>query len=132
MDNISFLTEILTSDHEYWVVAKQCMASVYGRYERQKDQILFICIPQQIDRGIKRDEIKLTQLENLRSIEVVGNLFLSDDYTPFQVGQTFYSIYKGYPIPTGYVNAFVKRALELKSTEIWDYKKIIDEIQTEC
>ena len=128
MDNISFLTEILTTEHEYWVVAKECMASVMGRYERQKDQILFIAIPQKIERQIDRNEIKLTQLENLRNAEITGNMFLSHDYAPFQWGQTFHNIYKGYPIPNGKVTQFVKKAMDLKSTDLYEYKKIIDEI----
>lgn len=128
MDNISFLTEILTTEHEYWVVAKKSMAAMMGRYERQKDQILFIGIPPKIDRMVNKKEIKLTQLEDLRRSEIFGNIYLSENYTPFQWGQDFYNIYKGYPIPNNIVNDFLRKAMDLKSNDLYEYKKIIDEI----
>jgi len=128
MDNISFLTEVLTTDHEYWVVAKKCMASNYGRYERIKDQVIFIAIPSKIERDIDRDCIKLTDLEKIQSEEITGNIFLSDDYTPFQHCQNFHSIYIGFPIPDKEVNNFLRKAILFKSDDIFQYKKIIDEL----
>lgn len=127
MNNIRFLTEILTTDSEYWVVAKEMTASVYGRMERQKDHILLIAIPALIKRGISNDEIKLQDLERLQSCNVIENIHLNADYAPFQTGITFYNIYKGFAL-SGNFKQFLIEALTLDSNDIYQYKELFEKI----
>ena len=124
MDNIDFLKEVLMSVSEYWIVSKENEATEYGEFKRIDDDIILISIPQNIRRGLKYEEITLQEIENLRDSYCDQNIFFTNDYPPFQTGQTFYHIYKGYPVEKD-IKQFVINALPLKSCDLFDYKELI-------
>lgn len=121
MRNLDFLVELLVSDYEYWVVSKR---NESPKSDHFKDSIMLIVIPLNIDRGLKRDEIKLSDLERLLHATIHGNIFLNEDYPPFQYGQSFYNIHMGFPV-TSEIYQFMIDALALKSDDIFEYKKLI-------
>ena len=121
MENINFLKQILMSRSEYWVVAKKCEATNRGEYVRLTDDILFISIPQNIRRGLKYEDVTLKDLDTLVNSSCDQNIYLTGKYPPFQLNQTFYHFYKGYPIKRD-IKQFIIAALSSKSTDILDYK----------
>lgn len=124
MKNVDFLKEVLMSDAEYWIVAKEVTGSEYGRTKRYKDHIMFISIPKEIKRGLKYEEITLQELEKLNRSYCEQNIYINTDYPPFQLYGTFSDIYRGFPI-THKIRDFMLQALALGSDEIWEYKKLI-------
>ena len=123
--NISILEKILTSEHEYWILKKN--NDTYGINAHSfKPSVVMCVIPQKIKQGLKREEIKLIDLEKLQS-SYFFNIFLNEDYAPFQDGQDFYNITKAYPIPSNQ-KEFLTKALNLNSDDIRDYKNLIDEV----
>lgn len=130
MDNINFLKEILMSTECYWVVAKKNEVSHFSRVERADDSIIFIAIPHDIERGLPYEEITLKALENLQRLYCDQNIFINGNYSPFQTGQTFYNIYKGFPVSNP--KEFLIQALALQSSELWDYKKLLDQKLEPC
>lgn len=127
MNNINFLSKILSTDHEYWIVAKKNEYNTIARQGRDKDTIIYLTIPKNIERNIKYDEIKLVDLERLQKANMDCNIFLNESYPPFQIGQSFYDIFDGYPVERNQKQLLIK-ALELESDNLWDYKKLIDEV----
>jgi hypothetical protein len=123
--NITILEKILTSEQEYWILRKNNDSNGISP-QSFKPSVIMCVIPQEIKQGLKREEIKLTDLEKLQSICFV-NIFLNEEYPPFQSGQNFYNITEAYPIPSNQ-KEFLIKALNLKSDDIWDYKCLIDEI----
>jgi hypothetical protein len=125
MHNIDFLKQILTSGCEYWIAAKKESANVYGRMERQPDSIWIIAIPMEENMHMpkKEDEILLKDIERLRNAQV-HNIAISEDYPPFQHGQTLYNFYRGYPIK-GDIKSVMIQALQLGSNNIYDYEKLL-------
>lgn len=132
MDNIDFLTKILVNgENEYWVVAKKDYVNQYGSIKRLPDQIIMLCIPHNIQRGLSREEIKLVDLERLKNVSIDCNVFLNTEYSPFQLGQTFYEIYNGFPI-TCKPKDFLIEALALKSDNIYDYQDLIVKLNSQA
>ena len=123
--NISILEKILTSDQEYWILRKDNDSHGINA-QSFKPSVIMCVIPQEIKQGLKREDIKLTDLEKLQS-SYFSNIFLNEDYPPFQSGQSFYNITDAYPIPSKQ-KEFLIKALDLKSDDIWDYKNLIDEV----
>ena len=123
--NISILEKILKSEQEYWVLRKNNDRHGINR-QSFKPSIIMCVIPPEIKQGLKRDDIKLTDLEKLQS-SYFSNIFLNEDYPPFQIGQSFYNITDCYPIPSKQ-KEFLVKALSLESDDIMDYKKLIDEV----
>jgi len=119
MDNLHFLTEILMSDAEYWVALKVDEWSS-GKHDKS---VWLISINPKIRRGLKKDEILLTDLEALRSSEP-SNISLSHSYAPFQLGLSMYDFTQGYPIKTD-VRQFLIDALALQSKDIYEYQSLI-------
>ena len=126
--NISVLEKILTSDEEYWVLRKDNEG--YGiNLQKFKPSIIMCVIPIEIKQGLKKEDIKLIDLEKLQSF-YFSNIFLNEDYAPFQSSQSFYNITDAYSIPC-YQKEFLIKALDLQSDDIWDYKCLIDELCNE-
>jgi hypothetical protein len=125
MKNVNFLKEVLMSDAEYWIVEKRVEVINSGRTDRVDVDIIFIAIPRNIERNLKYEEITLQELEKLENSLCEQNIFMTNDFTPFQIGVRFYNLYSGYPI-TKNINKFLIDALNLKSENIWDYKKLIE------
>jgi hypothetical protein len=123
MQNIDFLKDIITTEHEYWVIAKRNTAQEYGRSVRIKDSIYLIDIPYDLKRGVPEDEILLKDLETIRSSCFDQNISISEPYAPFQRCMCFYDVYKGFPI-LGDVKKFLIKALELGSDEIYNYHEM--------
>ena len=124
--NIDILEKILTNEQPYWLVKKE-NKSVGINSQVFKPSIMMIIIPQKIEQGLSRDEIKLTDLERLQRVYLDSNVFLNEDYSPFQLGQTLVNVVEVYPIKCNQ-KEFLKQALILKSDSILDYKKIIDKL----
>lgn len=120
MKHIDFLKEVLMSDAEYWIVAK----NDYGGDE--KDSIMLVSIPQSIKRGMKYEEIKLQDLEKLANASCDMNIFMAPKYPPFQMCIRYSEIYVGFPIKDG-VREFMVDALALGTSDIYDYKRLIKE-----
>ncbi len=124
--NVDILEKILTDKHQYWLIKKK-NKNVGINTQKFKSSIIMIVIPQKIKQELKRNEIKLTDLERLERIYLDGNIFLNEDYAPFQIGQNLTNVVQVYPINCNQ-KEFLKQALILESDNIWDYKKIIDEL----
>jgi hypothetical protein len=60
-------------------------------------------------------------------VSLDGNVYLNESYAPFQLGVNLYHVTEVFPIPSRQ-REFMIKALELKSHDIYDYKKLIDEI----
>ena len=123
--NIDFIKEILMSTAEYWIVAKKTEYREDFEMKRGKDQIIFIAIPKDIKRGLKYEEITLQEVEKLHNAYIEQNIFLNTDYPPFQQYITFRDMYKGYPVEYK-IKEFMLKALDLKSSELYDYKALIE------
>ena len=119
MDNIRFLTEILMSDEEYWCAMKQDEWAG-GKIERS---VWFISVTG-FNRSMKRDDIKLCDLENLRSLNV-DNIPLSQNYPPFQIGISMYNFIQGFPVKGKDARKFVIDAMSLDSKDIHAYKELL-------
>ena len=63
----------------------------------------------------------------MEKIHLNGNIFLNEDYAPFQIKQNLTNVVEVYPIKCNQ-KEFLKQALILESDDIWEYKKIIDEL----
>lgn len=123
MDNIRFLKEVLMSEEEYWIVARKNYASQYGEMKQTSDDVLIITIPYEIRRGLAPENILLSDAEKLQSIEL-PNIFVSNEYPPFQRGITMYNIYNGYPIKDN-IKEFMMKALALGSKDLYDYAELL-------
>lgn len=122
--NIDFLKEVLTTEYEYWVVAKEEHKYEYSKSVRDKDSILFIAIPNNVRRGLKYEEITLKDIEVLNRSDADQNIYLSEDYSPFQRHIKFSGFYRGYPVKSDYKNA-LKELLELKADSIYEYDEFL-------
>lgn len=122
-----FYSKILACDAEYWCVAKETNSRAYFETKREKDEILFISLPHQIQTGQKEEDIKFTEVEAIKHMTIDCSVHLSGTYAPFQVGQTFYSVYKGFPVIKN-IRQFFDEANKLKSSDLWDYEKLYKEI----
>lgn len=118
-----FLREIFISTNEYWIVAKKTTYRDCFETRQGNDQILFISIPQGLRRGIKYDEITLAEMELLSNANI-DNIYLSEDYPPFQLYTTLREVYNGYPV-TCNVKPFLINALQLNSNELYNYYKLM-------
>lgn len=127
MNNYEFYSQILQEDAEYWVVAKEVNSRQFFETKREKDDILFISLPHEITTGQKLEDIKYTDLEKIKHMDIPCNVFLSNNYSPFQVGQTFYNIYRGFPVKNK-IKEFFLEAQKLNSPDLWDYEKLYKEI----
>lgn len=129
MENIDFLKKILTSGCEYWIAAQKEYKN-YREFERAPDTIWFICLPYdlQIDINQSNDTILLKDLEKLQRTTVI-NIPISEDVPPFQAGVSLHNFYKGYPIKGEHAQEILKKALYLKSTNIYDYETLIPKIE---
>ena len=107
------------SDAEYWVALKVDEWSS-GKHNKS---VWLININPKIRRGLKKEEILLTDLEALRSSEP-SNISLSDSYAPFQLGISMYNFTQGYPLTID-VRQFLIDALALQSKNIYDYQSLI-------
>ena len=123
MSNYEFYSQILESDAEYWCVAKETSHREGFETKQGKDEILFISLPSKIKTGQKREDIKFTEVDDIKFMNIECGIHLSGEYTPFQIGQTFYSVYKGFPVKEK-IRTFFEEAMKLKSNDLWDYEKL--------
>lgn len=128
MDNIDFLKQILTTGCEYWIAAKKEYTD-YHYWRRGPDSIWFIAVPIEENLHVpkKEDEILLKDIERLRNLSV-HNIAISENYAPFQHGQTLYSFHTGLPIRENIKEVMLK-ALQLGSKNIYDYAALIKEAE---
>ena len=112
------------SNNEYWLVAKRNDVASFGQVNRSDDYLMLIAIPYGIRRGLSYSEITLKDLDDLQNSVCDQNVFLNVDYAPFQRGQTFYYLYKGFPVSN--VKQFLTDALNLKSNDFYEYKKLVE------
>jgi hypothetical protein len=117
--NNNLLIEILTSDYEYWLLARKCTIRDCMEDVRVKDDIILICIPDNIRRNLKYEDIRLKDLEELGKCEITENIFINKDYTPFQRGFTLDRVYRISPIVNS--KKFLAAALATVSDNFSDY-----------
>ncbi len=122
--NVRVLEQILTSDVEYWIFKKRNTDCHNIEF---RPSIFMAVIPINILRFDNREDIKLIDLEGLVRVCLDGNIFLNEDYPPFQMGQDLHDVIEVYPIICN-SREFLIKAMQLKSDNIRDYKNIIDEI----
>lgn len=114
--NIEVLVKILLSEEYYWLIEKEN----FGK----KSSIVLVAIPYEIERIKSRDDIRLSDLDRLRKINLSGNIFLNEPFPPFQCGQTLLSVKHAFPVPKDTYD-FMIEALKLQSDNFWDYIKLI-------
>ena len=119
------------SESEYWLVGKMDYVNRFGTMERIDDQILIVSIPMDIRRGLDRKDIMLSDLEALSRANV-DNIFLNEDYPPFQRYQTLNDVYVGCPIvfTNGNTKNLLRDLLAINSKRFYDYKKVVDDYET--
>lgn len=124
MHNIDFLTKVLTSGCEYWIVSQNNDPYNHRKYDKFKDSIIYMCIDYALPVDLKQEDIKLSDLKKLRD-SYINNVFLNENHAPFQQCISMYNIVDGFPIKNNYKDILIE-ALALKSDRLWDYKAIID------
>lgn len=120
--NNNLLTEILTSDYEYWLVAKKCAIRDCMEDVRVADDIILIRIPDSISRNLKYGDIRLKDLEGLGECEITENIFINKNYSPFQQGITLKGAYRIAPITD--TKKFLTAALTMVSDHFSDYMNL--------
>lgn len=124
MNNLEIVTEILTSDCQYFVIAKKTYYREYLENKRGDDRIIMILISQDINTNLSREYIKLTDIEKLNSIYFDANIYLNTDFPPFQFGTNLYDVYDIIPVRNNH-KKIMTESLLLKSNNFCDYKKLI-------
>ena len=119
--NIDILTKILTTTDEYYIGLKRGVTQTITQH-KYDDEVIFFS-PPQIKRGLKREDISLKDLEQAEKAPILTNIWLSTDYSPFQHGFSLGSLCSIYTIKTNVVT-FLKKAYELKSSDLWEYEKL--------
>jgi hypothetical protein len=76
-------------------------------------------------------DLAVKEVDRLGSLEIMTNIFLSENYAPFQYGQYFHCFYDGFAIKGVDLNAYLKRAQQLKSRELFEYRKLMEVMQKE-
>jgi hypothetical protein len=122
MKNLELLTKMLTTDCEYWIV-------VYEVEHRKCDNTTeIVLVSKPYDMAVSNYEgLLLKDVEKLYNKACLTNIFITNRYAPFQPGIRFSDFARGYPI-TCDVKVFLIKAFELQSKDLFDYKKIIDEL----
>jgi len=125
--HIDFYKKILMSTYCYWIVAQQCEAMVYCKLKRIEDDIIFIAIPENIKRGLEYKDIKLKDIEEIETTNIITNIYLTNNYAPFQHGISFKNIYDGFYIDgkSNNIKDILIKALKIKSNEIYKYKELL-------
>lgn len=121
---LDIIKQILMSSDDYWVLAKKSYITRCFTSEREEDDIIFVAIPHNIERGIPYEEITLKQVEQIDRLYLDFNIFLNSPYAPFQSGISFHGIYKGFPV-TGNIRAFINEAISTKK-DYYQLKEMMD------
>lgn len=129
MDNLDVIKQILMSKTDYWLIAKKnYVINHYGSNERLKDQILFVSFPRTLQKGLKYEEITLKHIEQFNSLRVDCNIFLNEPYAPFQIGISFYNVWKAVPIEVD-PKKFLMEAIIKTDGDIFEYEKLYNELK---
>jgi len=127
--DLDIIKEILTKKDEYYIGAKKTYRLENGTEKIGKDQIILFAIPPQIARNIKVNDIKLSEVEALNDCYIDNNIFLNNDYPPFQLGINFSKIYAVYPLTdVKKINKLMLEALKLESSKLDDYIDLIKKL----
>jgi hypothetical protein len=126
MGNQEFLSDVVATTDEYWVVAKQCFNRVYFETKRTDDSILLISIPQ-FERGRNFEELTVREVRQIENMPVDTNIPLSDSYSPFQWGYRMKDFYRGFRV-RGNCREFLIKALQLDSSDIHEYESLMLEL----
>lgn len=119
MKNADFLVKILSSSNEYWVI---CFRYT-GASNVEFSSIAIIGIPYSVTLNRPVDEIRYKELDKLRDVHL-HNIFLSENYPPFQQNINLYSAVDGFPITCNKKN-FLKAAIQMSpSKDLFDYKEL--------
>ncbi len=114
---------IIESDDSYWVLARETSYRDMGETKRGHDDIIFVAIPQTIRRNTKYENILLKDIETLEKASMDCNIFLSEDFSPFQIGQSFRNVYDGFPIAEN-IKEFAIRAMSTSKHELSWYQEM--------
>lgn len=125
-DNYDFLSRIIESNEEYWIVSKTNYVKGVDGFSRDKDSIIFIRVPQEIKRGVGRKKVLFEDLKTLKNTEVTHNIFLNEDYPAFQSSIKFTDMYEGFPVTWPKENKqLLIELLQLDSDNLHDYRRCI-------
>jgi len=116
MARLDILKKVLTKEERYWLFMNETGGIFLGR------------IPEGIKRGAKEEDLLYKDLKKLQNIWI-ENVYLNRPFAPFQNGVGFDTVVWADPISDDVdIHAFLKKALILESDDIWEYKKIFDEL----
>jgi len=119
--NVTMLSQILMSKEGFWIGQKE------NYFNHSDRSIIMFVIPSAIRRGMNEDEIRIKDLRNLEYTVLDGNVFLCEDFPPFQQQQKLLDIEIVTPV-TCNKQEFLKQALNLDSNNFAVYEKLIEEI----
>jgi len=124
MENLPFLKEVLTTATPYWVAArKEYVVTHDSGVHETENSIWFIMIPDLIQIGKWADDLLVKDVEELY-YQKVDNICLSERFSPFQSEINMSGFYQGFSI-TVPIKDFLKRAIQLESNNLEDYKKLL-------
>ena len=124
---IDFLKKVLMNNSNYWVVAKRNSFRTFFEWKQGEDSIMLVSFPG-IEVNLKYEEITLKHIEDLYKLRLDFNIFLNEDYPPFQFGQSLYDVYDGFSLENTPVKKFLIAALQLGSNTLYEYEKLKKEI----
>jgi len=124
---INFLKKVLMSNADYWVVAKRNSYRNFAKWKQGEDSIMLVSFPG-IEVNLKYEEITLKHIEDLYKAKLDFNIFLNEDYPPFQFGQSLYDVYDGFPLENTPVKKFLIAALQLGSNLLYEYEDLRKQI----
>jgi hypothetical protein len=124
MIDLELAEKMLKGKAEYWVVNIRGMTkSIHG--EKFPDKVVFICLPYDLCEPIEEPTIE--QVKKLSSEYNSKNIYLSETHTPFQSCFSLYYADGGFPVEEK-IREFIEKAITVKETHWYEYKKIYDEL----
>jgi hypothetical protein len=118
MRNAEFLARILSSHSTYW-----CICFRYdGAMSHEFITVALVAMPPSV-QFTKEEDIKFNDLKTLRTLDL-PNVFLSENYPPFQFSINLYNAHDGFPIECN-VKSFLKDAINAEpKKDLYYYKQI--------
>lgn len=126
MKNADFLAKILSSHETYWVIQFRMI----GASNHEFVTVAFVAMPTSVHLDTKEDDIRYKDLRDLQRVEL-PNVYLSEDYPPFQCNITLYDAHDGFPVICNKRN-FLRAALNMSRTkDLYDYKALHESLLEE-
>lgn len=123
MKNADFLAKILSSNETYWVVQFRMI----GASSHEFVSVAMVAFPASVHLSTNESDIRYIDLKSLQRLEL-PNVYLSEDYPPFQYNITLYDAHDGFPV-TANKKKFLQIALNAKPTkDLYFYKELHNEL----